>query len=116
MPANQACQHVKKRSSATFNPVGGTYNQSDGGLMTTQSFTITCTVGGPVVWTWSKTGSAGGTANVVSGNSANSITFTQNVGTGDRSSVFTVSAGGSTWTITLSTTGTGGGVGATMTL
>jgi len=101
------------RSGVTFNPVGGTYNQSDGGLSQAQSFTITATAA--VVWTWSKTGSAA-TCNVVSGNSATSITFTVGVGTSDRSATFTVSAGGKNWTITISTTGDGGGVGATMTL
>lgn len=94
-------------SGVTFSPIAGTYSQSDGGSSALQSFTITASAS--VTWTWTRSGT-NGTSNVVSGNAATSITFSQGVGTADRSGTWTVTASGAgsgTWTITLSTTGTG---------
>lgn len=95
----------------TFNPVAGNYYVDDGGISQTVNFAISASQA--VVWTWTRTGT--GTCNVVSGNSAVTITFTQTAGLNDRTGTFTVSANGQTWTVTLSTTGGGGG-GSVMTL
>lgn len=92
----------------TFSPVPGSYSADDGGMSEVVSYTITASQA--VVWTWSRTGSTA-SANVESGSSAASITFTMLVGSTDRLATFTVNAEGQTWTISLYNTGVGGGGG-----
>lgn len=82
----------------TFSPLAGSYTDGDDG---TNTFTITCSA--PAVWTWTRTGSSLGTANVASGGTASSITFSISTTTVDRTSTFTV-------------TGTSGGVTARYTI
>lgn len=95
----------------TFNPAAATYNVTDGGTGTAQ-YTITASA--PVVWTWGA--SNGGSANVVNGGTASSITFTLNGGSAGANSTITCSANGQTWTLNMSASAvSSGGGGGTVT-
>lgn len=89
--------------SAAFQPMGGAYSDDEIG---TASYTITAS--SPVVWTWTKTSGIAGTANVASGSSASSITFSvSGTPSATKSQTFNVSAGGQSWTITVTGEATG---------
>lgn len=83
------------KSNVSFTPNGGTsagapVSLSDFGTLTA-SKTITCTQA--ATWTWSRSSGTSGTANVTSGSSATSITFTLNTtGFTFRESTFTLTA------------------------
>lgn len=96
-----------RSASAAFNPAPGTYNVGDPDKTASTSFTITSSTS--VVWTWSKTGATQGTADVANGSSATQITFTVTAPINTtKGATFTVTAGGQSWTITLTADGTGG--------
>ena len=109
-------------TSATYNPVPGTYTVTDNGPGGIDA-TWTVTASTSVTWTTSMTGNTGfitvkdqtGTA-FSNGGSATSLTFylTAAATTANRTVVVTLTSGANTWTITLNATGQGGG--AVMTL
>jgi hypothetical protein len=112
------------QSAATYTPVAGTYNYDNGGPGGgTLSKTITASRA--VTWTFTITGTNSGSvsSNVASGNSAASITFTMTAAatSATRTATVTLTANdgvaNQSWTLNLTTYGSGGGVGgATMTL
>lgn len=104
-----------KSASATWTPDGGpsagspvALSDDTGTIITPSSVTITCSQ--TAVWNWTRTGSSAGTATVVTGGSATSITFElPNPTSTPRFCTFTVNsvAGGVTkyWTIDLTNNG-----------
>lgn len=74
----------------TYNPADGSYSRDT--TAGANSFTITASAS--VVWNWTKTGQ--GSANVVNGGSATSITFSASL---NQTGTFNVSSGGHSWTI-----------------
>ena len=94
--------------SITFTPTPGSYVESDGGLGTSVSLTVSASAS--VVWTWTRTGDVA-SSSVPTGGTASSITFTLGADSSDRFTTFTVNADGKSWSISLSTTGSGGGGG-----
>lgn len=100
----------KAGGGATFNVAPGSYSANDGGAGTTVNYTITANKS--VVWSWSVaylTGSAGASADIVTGSKAVSITLTLNPTISGRQAQFTVTVNGQTWVVTLTTAATGGG-------
>lgn len=93
---------------ASFSPPSGYLQDLTYDGSTSASVTITATTS--VVWTWTRD-AAIGTASIASGGSGTSITFSLSNALNARSVTFTVSAGGSNWTVYLYTDGTGGGGG-----
>lgn len=94
------------KSAITFSPVAGSYTSSG---PSPRTYTITASAA--VVWTWTKTSTGpGGTANVTSGSSATSITFTVNAAVGSIvTHTFSVDAGGKHWDLTITADNSGGG-------
>lgn len=93
-------------TGATYTPAPGTYSASDTGSV---SYTIGASASVP--WTWSFSGN-NVTADVVSGDSATSITFTLNATlSADHAATVTVNSGGNSWTLNLTAWASGGGGG-----
>lgn len=104
-PASKSLEACVGVSNVTFTPNGG---EVDGFGTTSAQATIQCNMA--AVWTYGNLG--GATANVSSGNSAPSITFTlSNAGAAERDANFNVTgvAGGETvnFQVSLSATGKG---------
>jgi hypothetical protein len=104
-----------KSASATWTPDGGAtagtavaLSDDTGGVTIPSSVTITCSQ--TAVWNWTRSGNTNGTASVVNGGSATSITFSlPNPTSTPRVCSFTVNsvAGGVTkyWTVSLTNNG-----------
>jgi hypothetical protein len=104
-----------KSAGATWSPDGGpsagspvALSDDTGTIITPSSVTITCSQ--TAVWNWTRTGSSAGTATVVNGGSATSITFElPNPTSTPRFCTFTVNSvvGGVTkyWTVSLTNNG-----------
>lgn len=91
-------------TGATYTPAAGTYNASDVG---TVHYTVSASASVP--WTWSASNTVGLSANVASGASGTSITFTMVAPLhSDRSTVITLQSGGKTWTLNLTAYASGG--------
>lgn len=86
----------------TYNPVGGTYSAQDW-----DSVGYTITASASAVWTWSASATTGLTSTRTSGSSGTSIVFTysppMSTNVSSKSTVITLSSGGSSWSITLIT-------------
>lgn len=99
------------KSYVTFTPAGGTSSGSPAGLFDSGSLfaSITITCSESAVWTYTG-GGAGSSVNVISGNSATSITFNLETSLYPRTASWTVSATASGvtryWTVDLEVNGT----------
>jgi hypothetical protein len=100
-----------RSAGGTYTPVPGTYSYADNGTTTGGSgsgVTVT-SVAGSVAWTWSATGSASLSGSISSGSSAASIAFNlpAAAGSGTRTAAVTLTQGGNSWTLNLTSHGLG---------
>ncbi|MGE5563125.1 MAG: hypothetical protein ACM3ZV_07415 [Bacillota bacterium] len=106
---------IRRTSSATpptFTPAAGDYSAAGEG---SAAFSFTCDR--TATWTWQRTSGLAGGANIASGGTGTSITFTLTSGLQHRISTFTITGSvdgvSVDYTLTLAVAGTGSGIGDT---